>query len=163
MKRSMSMLLSVLCVLMLGRFANAAVQTGPDAWTKQSFVIVYATKEYRHALRVAQDVARKTGVRLNLRGLSPHPQSHLTFSLQECANSEFDYPCYLTRAYDDDGEYLTIDWSNGFDDFQPGYFIVTAAGGNPGDPQLAKTLQRVKPIFPGAYIKTTRVYIGCMH
>lgn len=135
----------------------------PALYTKKSFVMVFAAKEYRQAFKVAQDAQKQTGIPLNLRGLTPHPQSHLTFSRQECTESAFEYPCYLTRAYDDDGEYLTIDWSTGFEDFRPGYFIVTAAGGEPNAASLTATLQRVKKSFPDAYIKTTRVYVGCMH
>lgn len=163
----MSMIRNVFCmvcmVLASGLHIAHAEESDPNLFIKKSFVILFASKDYEHALRTAQQAAEKTKILLNLRGLSRHASNKLTFSKQACLDDGFDYPCYLTRAYDADGEYVTIDWSNGFDDFQPGYFIVTAAGGDPGDPQLTKTLQRVKPAFPDAYIKTTRVYIGCMH
>lgn len=158
-----NVLFMVCIALMSGpQFAHAE-EVDPNLFTKKSFVILFSGKDYQQALRTARQAAKQTKIPLNLRGLSWHAANKLTFSKQSCRASAFDYPCYLTRAYDDDGEYVTIDWSNGFDDFQPGYFIVTAAGGDPGDPQLATTLQRVKSVFPDAYIKTTRVYIGCMH
>lgn len=156
--------LLVICIALISgvHFAHAE-EVDPNLFIKKSFVILFATKDYQQALRAARLAAEKAKLSLNLRGLKWHASNKLTFSKQGCRDDGFEYPCYLTRAYDDDGEYVTIDWSNGFDDFQSGYFIVTAAGGDPGAPQLTKTLQRVKPVFPDAYIKTTRVYIGCMH
>ncbi len=154
----------VLCVLLMSEFhCTYAEEIDPNLFIKKSFVILFASKDYQYALQIAKQVAEETKIPLNLRGLSKHTSNKLTFSKQACRDAGFEHPCYLTRAYDEDGEYVTIDWSNGFEDFQPGYFIVTAAGGKPGDAQLAKTLRRVKSVFPDAYVKTTRVYIGCMH
>lgn len=154
------------CSVVLGGLLIApalVLAQGSGPWVKKSFVILASTPTYQQALQVAKDAAKQTGIRLDLRGLTRHPENKLTFSQKTCDGMGFDYPCYLTRAYDADGEYLTIDFSGGFEDFRPGYFIVTAAGNEPGASHLKVTLARVRTHFPDAYLKTTRVYVGCMH
>jgi hypothetical protein len=72
-----------------------------------------------------------------------------------------EYPQYYSRGRYDNGEYISIEYSNAFTGFAKGYYIVVAYSGE--NIEAKKTLKKVKPFFKSAYIKQTDVYIGCMH
>ena len=129
---------------------------------QKSFLIVKSTPSYREALKVARSASRKLGYTLNLRSLSKGPESALTFSKEECARNNWDYPCYTPRGRYDDGIFVSIETSSPsyYPGFEPGYFIVIAAG---GDEASKSALPVVKQHYPDAYIKSTRVWMGCAH
>ncbi len=130
-------------------------------YVKKDFVIVLSTKSYTEAKKIAVEAAKKLKIKLDLRGLKPHKESGLTTNAKECESNGWDYPCYVSRGRYDDGEFVTIDYSNAFEGFAKGYYIVTTAS---GDNQLAKTaLSKAKKIYKTAYTKQTEIYIGCMH
>ena len=68
---------------------------------------------------------------------------------------------YLPRGRFDDGEYLTIEYTDYFPNFTNGYYIVVAASG-PKD-SLTATLIKAQKFYKTAYIKTDSVFVGCMH
>ncbi|MFZ4682422.1 MAG: hypothetical protein ACOYMS_07965 [Terrimicrobiaceae bacterium] len=75
---------------------------------------------------------------------------------------------YVSRRYnetaikDRDTEYLSVERSDGYDGFKPGYYIVVA-----GIYESAKDAQAQVKRFtawaPTAYAKKTKIYMGCMH
>ena len=44
-----------------------------------------------------------------------------------------------------------------------GNYIVIASTEHAGSPELKKTMATVKQHYADAYVKKTRVYVGCMH
>ena len=74
-----------------------------------------------------------------------------------------DSTCYLARGRWDDGVYVSIEFSNAYDSFSKGYFIVMAGSSFKNDPVLTKTLNKAKEKYPDAYIKASKVYMCCMH
>lgn len=106
----------------------------------------------------------KLGIAINLRGLIHDPTHGLTWPKAECERDPlYPFPCYLARGRFDGGVYLSIERSNAYRSFQPGYFMVIAASGEPGSPDLLTTLKTTKSVFPDAYVKTEKVYHGCLH
>jgi len=136
----------------------------PDPWVSIGFVVVRSTPDYAEALRVAESLSSATGVELNLRRLAFLPEHGLTHSKEVCEEQlEAPYPCYVARGRFDAGVYLSVERSDAYESFRPGYFIVVAASGQPDSVALATTLQAVRDPYPDAYLKVAKVYHGCMH
>ena len=142
--------------------ANAQPQTEqvPQNVSKH-FLIILSTKNYESAKILAKESAKKLNLKLDLRGLRQNSESGLTFTTKECEGNGWDYPCYVSRGRYDDGEYVTIDYSDAFEGFAKGYYVVTTASGDAAF--VKKALAKVRNVYKTAYLKKTDVYIGCMH
>jgi hypothetical protein len=127
---------------------------------KKSFVIVQSTKNYKAAKATAERAAAVLHQTLDLRGVKPHAASGLTFADSVCEN-EGGYPCYIARGRFDDGDYISIEWSNAINGFTKGYYVVVTGAGSKEETTVL--LKKAKQFFKDAYIKQAEVYIGCMH
>lgn len=127
-----------------------------DSITKE-FLITKSTKSYNEAKEFATNISKDLNITLNLRGLSFHKQNFLTLSKEEC--SEFGYPCYIPRGRYDDGEYISIEHSNAYQEFKDGYYIVVVATGE----NLSTILKKIQKEIKDAYIKKANIYMGCIH
>jgi hypothetical protein len=131
-----------------------------EAFVKKNFVIIQSTKNYNVAQLTANKAALQLKQKLDLRGLKPSKKTGLTFSKADCENAG-GYPCYIARGRYDDGDYVSIEWSDEFDKFAKGYYVVIVFSGN--KEEAVKTLEKAKSIFKDAYYKQAKVYVGCMH
>jgi hypothetical protein len=137
--------------------ASSFAQQGDIPLQSKAFVIIESVKSYA----VAKNTAKALGQQLDLRGLKPNKKSGLTFSDTVCEN-EGGYPCYIARGRYDDGDYISIEWSNAFTGFAKGYYIVIV--GSYANTRHAKAaLRKAKKFYRHAYIKKADVYVGCMH
>ena len=125
----------------------------------KDFLIVLSTKSYNEALSFAKRFSEKMNIQLKLRGLHPSRKTGLSFSRAECADNEYEYPCYVPRGRYDDGAYVSIEYSSAYENFRGGYYIVVAASGSVSN----GFLRSVRRIVKDAYVKKSRVYMGCMH
>ncbi len=141
------------------KFINAQ-DVEPQPYVKKEFCIILSTKNYSEAKKIALQAAKKTGIVTDFRGLVPNKKTGLTTPKIDVPEGE-DYPQYYSRGRYDDGEFLSIEYSNAFDGFAKGYYIVVACSGS--KEITIATLKKVKPFYKSAYIKQTEVYIGCMH
>ncbi len=154
----------ILTLILLFSFITSNAQTEISdnrPYVKKSFLIILSSKNYTEAKKIAAEAASKLNVKLDLKGLKPNKESGLTFSTKECEGNGWDYPCYVSRGRYDDGEFVTIDYSDAFDGFAKGYYIVTTASGDAA--LVKKALVKVKKKYNTAYVKQTEIYIGCMH
>jgi hypothetical protein len=145
-------------------YINSNAQTDTIAerpYVKKTFLIILSSKNYTAAKKLAVEAANKLNIKLDLKGLKPNKESGLTFNAKECEGNGWDYPCYVSRGRYDDGEFVTIDYSDAFDGFAKGYYIVTTASGEASS--VKKALSKVKTFYKTAYVKQTEIYIGCMH
>ncbi len=143
-------------------FCNAQiVTTESKPFVKKSFLIILSSKNYASAKKLAAEASSKLKLKLDLRGLKPNKESGLTFKNKECAENGWEYPCYVSRGKYDDGEFVTIDYSNAFEGFAKGYYIVTTASGEAAF--IKNTLTKVKKLYKTAYVKQAEIYVGCMH
>ena len=141
---------------------HAQAETAEERpYVNKNFVIIISTKSYTAAKTVAVEAASKLKLKLNLRGLKPNKGIGLTQTTKECEGNGWDYPCYVSRGRYDDGEFVTIDYSDAFKGFAKGYYIVTSASGDAAS--IKKALIKVKQLYKTAYAKQTEVYIGCLH
>lgn len=143
-------------------FSAAAVCFAQEAqpYIKKSFVIVQSTKSYAAAKLTAEKAAKQLQQQLDLRELRPNKKTGLTFTDSVCEN-EGGYPCYIARGRYDDGDFVSIEWSNAINGFAKGYYVVIAGAGS--KEETAVLLKKAKKFFKDAYVKQAEVYIGCMH
>jgi uncharacterized protein YxeA len=149
-----------LLVFMLQAMVVSAFAQDEQPYTNKSFVIIQSTKDYKKAKGEAIKASQQLKQQLDLRALTPNGKAGLTYSEKECEN-EGGYPCYIARGRYDDGDYVSIEWSNAFTGFAKGYYIVVVYSGNTAAASIV--LSKAKKIFKDAYTKQARVYIGCMH
>jgi hypothetical protein len=131
---------------------------------EMDFVIVKSTASYGDARRAANGAAKRLGVRLDLRNLSPHSEGGLTWSKKECEDDAFDYPCYVARGgRADDGFYVSIEYSTAYTGFKPGLYIVVVASDTKGGQVAKLAAKAARKAFKDAYVRRTGVYLGCLH
>lgn len=135
-----------------------------DPWVPVDFVILRSTADYSEARRVAAEAAIQLQIPLDLRRLVYDEKHGLTWPQEVCAHDAlFPYPCYVARGRFDDGVYLSIERSDAYADFAPGHFVVIAASGAPGSPELMKSVVAARRVYKDAYAKKANVYVGCLH
>ena len=138
-------------------------QDAQDAMITKPFLILKSTPNYDEALAAAREAAKDLGVALALRHLSPNATSGLTLPRKDCFDAvagRIDWPCYYARGRFDDGAYVSIEYSSAYKEFRGGQYIVIGASGTAVTRALVKKAQR---FVPDAYVKSTKVYLGCMH
>lgn len=145
--------------LLLLLFATCSFgQDDLDMTSEKSFLIISSTKKYNQALRQAQKAANKLVIPMDFRGMTNDQNQGLT-SNETCGCGE--KHGYLPRGRYDDGKYISIEYSSAYDGFSPNYYIVIIASG-PKD-ELKSLLPETQKQFKDAYIKSTKIYMGCMH
>lgn len=132
-------------------------------WVEKAYIILFSSKDYSAAKKFAENSAKQLNIPLDLRGLSPHPTLGLTDTEQGCQDSGYSAPCYVARELEETRLYISVEYSNSYSKFSPNYYIVLAAVGPPKSMVLREALKQFKPIIPDAYLKTSKVYVGCRH
>ncbi len=137
-----------------------------ESMTKDfSFAIIISTKNYDAALERAKDASEKLGYPLNLRELVPNDEIGLTLPEEVCTgicgSDEIEFPQYLPRNDWGESKYVSVEYSNGFEGFTPGYYIVVVASGEKGDPIIQEALEEAQQYYEDAYAKTCGVWVGC--
>lgn len=148
----------LIALITLSKFSFAQDES---PYTKMSFVIIQSTKSYADAKATATKAAKALKLKLDLRNLKPHKTAGLTDTKKECEDNGWEYPCYVGRGRYDNGEYVSIEWSEAFYKFAKGYYIVIVYSGEKKDASTA--LKKAKKVFADAYSKEAEVYMGCMH
>jgi hypothetical protein len=140
--------------------AACSIAQEAQPFVKKNFVIIQSTKNYAAAKLTAKKAAKQLQQKLDLRELKPNKNTGLTFSDSVCEN-EGGYPCYIARGRFDDGDYISIEWSNAINGFAKGYYVVIAGAGSKEETNTI--LKKAKNFYKTAYVKQADVYIGCMH
>ncbi len=146
--------------------SNSTILADPadlDQWPEKQVLILKSTQDYDEALKTAQEASSALMIRMDLRELSANKETGLTFSEYDCNESNFNFPCYIARGRSDDGIYISIEHSSAYQNFKPGYYIVVAAIYSPNDKEIDAALLKVRGKYTDAYIKSTKVYTGCLH
>jgi hypothetical protein len=141
-------------------FFSLTATNAQEAEIEKGFAIIQSTKDYNAALKTVATASRKLNIPIDLRGYYPDQQSGLKTDIACGCGEVHDY---LPRGRWDDGVYISIEYSNLFKGFSKDYYIVIIASNSKGSEQLHKALDNAKQYYLDAYIKTTSVYIGCMH
>jgi hypothetical protein len=135
-----------------------------DAWVTKDILILQSTRDYKTALATARQAAARLRMPLNLEGYQPHAQSGLTMSKADCADNGFDYPAYVARGRNaEEGAFVSVEYSSGYNHFADGYYLVVAAVGAPGSATVRNVSTSARQWYADAYAKRTKVWVGCMH
>ncbi len=160
-----ALFLLLLMAMLLGASRPAAAQEW-NTMNPREFVIVLSTKDYNAALGRAREASRRLGYPLDILTYNPHKTAGLSMPKKDCEGNGYDYPCYIPRGNGgppDNPRYVTIEWSTGYEEFKPGYYIVVVAEGTPGSNDSRGALAAAKKFYKDAYVRRTRVWYGCMH
>jgi len=127
------------------------------------FIIIHATKNYEVSKRVAQEASKHLGYKLDLAGLEYNEDIGLSISEEDCEQAGFEYPAYIQRGRLGDNKFISVEYTDIYPNFTPGYYIVVVANYIKGDEKINETLKFVKKHYTNAYIKYTDIYMGCLH
>ncbi len=159
-------LLFLVLMVLIGRSAYA--QGNYNTEVPRDIIIIKSTPDYRIALFTAKEAAAHLHKKLDLRKLGPDAKLGLTLSKTDCYGSGGDdlgYPCYIARgdgaAADDN--YISVEYSNAYQGFAKGYYMVVAAITKVQSGTMKTELAGIKKIYPDAYAKRTHIWFGCMH
>ncbi|GAB5418853.1 MAG: hypothetical protein Crog4KO_01660 [Crocinitomicaceae bacterium] len=130
-----------------------------------SFVIIISTKSYDAALNRAKEASEKLGYPLDLRGLHENKEIGLSLSKKVCeediCGGGLSYPIYIPRSDWGSEQYVSIEYSDAFDGFAKGYYIVVISSGEKGAAGVKQSLLEAKKFYKDAYAKTCSVWMGC--
>ena len=159
------MRLFVLIVMLLTGFSRIA---GAQEWNTtipKEIVILQSTKDYNAALKTAKQAALRLGKKLDVEYNHPNKTIGLSKSKEDCASNGYDYPCYTARGNGNtaNSDFISIEYSNAYESFAKGYYIVMAGIGDPGAASVKRTLGNARKWYKDAYAKRTRVWFGCLH
>lgn len=132
---------------------------GPYA--DMSYVIVHSTKDYDASLKMAKEASKQLGFKLNLRDYYEDKENGGLKTDVECGCGEIHE--YWPRSDYQTQKFVSIEYSNGFEGFTKGYYIVVIANGEKKNRDLKKILRQARKHYKDAYAKTTSVYMGCSH
>ena len=133
-----------------------------DEDVRKCFLIISSTADYSEAFKTAEIFAIELELKLDLRDLVEYQDNNgLTLSKADCKEGRRDYPCYIERGNRDNGDYVSIEWSNAYKEFTKGHYIVIVSGQKENNTELKTLLKRVQKIIPTAYIKSAIVFEGC--
>jgi hypothetical protein len=149
-------LFTLLIIVFVSSFGKA--QGEDHHMVKRSFLIIKSTKNYQRALKTAQLACNNLGLTLELRNNYYDKEEGLANS-EICGCGEMHG--YFPRGRYDDGNYISIDYSSAYTGFAEGYYIVIVSSGNRED--VKKLLPKAQKFYSDAYIKDSKIYMGCMH
>ena len=160
------MLISFVISTALSEPSNVISDPISDPYQDVSFVIAASETSYSQAVLKAATLSEQSGILFNTGGVNFDPthketNGGLTYSKSVCENNGWEYPCYVSRGRWDEGAYITIEYSSAIQGFTPGLYVVIAASGD--RKEVESSFTTVKKLIPDAYMKTSSVYVGCMH
>ncbi|MCJ8290809.1 MAG: hypothetical protein HRT58_14285 [Crocinitomicaceae bacterium] len=124
----------------------------------RSFLIIASSIDFEAAQKTALKAKNKLG--LDYPTSIYYPDESEGFKTDEvCGCGEVHG--YFPRGGYDGGNYVSIEYSSGYDGFAEGYYIVIVSSGQKAAVQ--KELSKVKKHFAQAYIKNSEIYVGCRH
>lgn len=136
-------------------------ETDPDEavfWMDAYVLILKTTKSCQEAV----NVATKAGKALNLEfdNESKECSDAKGVYYSEDIDDEMYRGGYAPRRYE--GEYISLENSDGYKDFSPGKIIVVSGIYKDGK-NARKALKAVRKFYPDAYAKKTTLWMGCIH
>ena len=154
------MLLFLLLAISVDTFAQ--VNSKKDFISKK-MLIIHSDRSYEAALQFAGNAVKELELLLDLRGLKPLKEGRLSYGKHTCMENFGSCPCYVPKGQYDDGAYMSIEYSDDYTGFEKGYYIVVAAMFEEENSEVRILRDKTRKIYKDAYIKTTDVYMGCIH
>ena len=152
MKKKIILFLTGLMILILSTSGLLKAQEVAEI-EKKGFVIIYACKEYNLVQRVATEANKHLGYEIDLRGLEYNEAIGLSIPEKICEEHGMEFPTYIQRGRAKDGNFISVEYTNAYNNFSLGYYIIVVASYSNGDEKLDETLSFVKKHYEDAYIK----------
>lgn len=152
-------------LFLLLTLTGALAQDGEFVETRW-VTILTATKTFDEARADAKTMARESGLPFSMEGRVFDRKRGLIYP--DTYEDEVFAGGYAARRYNEaflnekETEYLSIERSDGYEGFRPGYYIVVA-GVYDSSKKAAAQAERFKKWAPTAYAKKTKIYMGCLH
>jgi hypothetical protein len=126
-------------------------------YVSAGILIVASSPSYDGALRAAKRYSRRSG--------KPYDPYGRVFDAEYGLHFDDTYDDhlagrYIPRRYDD--EVVTVEQSDGYPGFKPHLYIVVA-GIVDRRVDARERLRPARRLAPGAYVKPSRLYMGCYH
>ncbi len=153
---------SLFTIILFYVFLNINAQEVSDV-EKKGFIIIHASKDYNLAKRIATEANKHLKYNLELRDLEYNKIEGLSLPKDSCKKYGFEYPTYIQRGRNKDGNFISVEYTNAYNNFTEGYYIVVVASYTKGKKEINDALLFVKNHYETAYIKYTDVYVGCIH
>lgn len=131
------------------------ISTDNKERVKKNFLIAKSTKSYKEAEDFAVDLSDSAGLTY-MRSTHYNKALGLSHSKTLCEDANQNYPCYIARGYKD-GVYVSIEYTDAYDGFTKGYYVVMVANGI----YAKQNLKKIKKYVPDAYVKNIRLWAGC--
>jgi hypothetical protein len=142
---------------------NVQAQTKESTYVKKEFLIIYSGNDYASCHKKAVEASTKLKVKLNLRQLNANKAIGLSLSEMNCESEHGFFPCYVARGKNDDGAYVSIEYSDAYIDFEKGNYLVILSSYPAGHAGNRLLFERAQKIYKEAVLKSSKVYTGCIH
>lgn len=128
-----------------------------DFYSNKYILILKSTKNYNEAVNFALDAGKKLNLKFDNENKRYSKEKGIYFEGIE----DDDYNGgYYPRRYA--GEYVTLENSGYYEGLTEGYIIVV--GGIYDDKESStKALRNAEKIYSDAYVKKTKMWMGCIH
>ena len=127
-------------------------------------IILGSYKDFEQAHKQGLTISHASKVPFSMQGLTYDKKVGVVFSGDHPDAGTYIARRDHTRILNEGGEsgYISIERSDGYQGFAPGYYIIV--GGIYSDRKESRTsLARFQAIIPDAYIKKSKIYMGCLH
>jgi len=124
------------------------------------FLVADEVKTYQEAVELANDVSSQMNIKLDLRGLVAYEGGGLTVPDSICKLHDVSYPAYTPRGRWDDGVYVSIEWSDDYEDVAESKYIVVVSSNSEYNNNMVNLYESVSSRFIHAYLQSTTVYTG---
>ncbi len=138
-------------------------QTAESPYIKKEFLIIYSGSNYKDALKTVNEASKKLKLKVNLRNLEPNKEIGLSLSEKGCEDDFGFFPCYVARGKNDDGAYISIEYSDAYIDFEKGSYLVIISSYPTGNAANRLLHTRAQKIYKEALLKSSKVYTKCIH
>ena len=141
---------------------------GPDFLENRYVVILSVYKSFAKAKVDAMKISKAAKLPFSMEGRFFDKKRGLIYP--DNFEDEAFRGGYVARRYhttqlpgqEVDTEYLSVERSDGYDGFQPGYYMVVV-GIRKNSATAEKQAKQFTAWAPTAYAKKTKIYMGCMH
>lgn len=148
----------------MSAFRLAAQDATPDtsAWQLSYVIIAGESEDYKTLDALAKKLGEQTGIKYDNEGLIWSAEKQLHWP--DDSGDEIYAGSYYMRRFDE--KRISLEMRDWYFDVKPVEYskkMIIVAGIYSNKKGARKQLAMIKKYAPSAYIRTTKIYIGCIH
>ena len=144
MKKILLLIFSVILILQVQAQEELVVK-------KKGVLIIGAGKSYKNMVSFAKAASSKLSYKIDFRGLVKNQLIGLSLSEEACETKGLKFPSYVPRGTSDNGNYISIEYSNAYKGCVPKHYIIIVASHNDGSAELKEAFEFVTKYYGMAY------------